>query len=54
MNENRDEKIFSSRDFHNDADLHHERRVRAVTVYDRVVEDMKNNPERREYYKKEI
>ena len=48
------EKIFSSRDFRNDADLHHERQVRAVTVYDRVVEDMKKHPERREYYKEEI
>lgn len=48
------EKIFSPSDFKNDADLHHERQIRAVTVYQRVIEDMHQHPERRTYYKKEI
>jgi len=48
------EKIFQSSDFHNDADLHYERQLRSVDVYNRVVCDMKLNPECREYYKNEI
>lgn len=48
------EKIFAASEFKNDADLHRQRQIRAVTVYDRVVTDMCNNPERREHYKQEI
>lgn len=48
------ERVFSSADFRNDADLHYERKNRAVAVYDRVVEDMRQHPERREHYKQEI
>ena len=48
------EKVFAAKDFRNDADLHHERQNRAVTVYNRVVEDMREHPERREYYKQEV
>ena len=46
-----DERIFDRRDFANDADLHHMRQQRAVEVYNRIVEDMRLHPERREYYK---
>ena len=48
------QRIFQAADFRNDADLHHERQNRAVSVYKRVVEDMRQNPDRREYYKQEI
>lgn len=46
-----DERIFDRRDFCNDADLHHMRQQRAVEVYNRIVEDMQQHPERRDYYK---
>ena len=46
-----DERIFDRRAFANDADLHHMRQQRAVEVYNRIVEDMRLHPERREYYK---
>ncbi len=51
---NGEERIFPHEDFKNDADLHHQRQLRAVEVYERVVQDMKEHPERRDYYKEQI
>ena len=48
------DRIFSPEEFQNDADLHYQRQLRAVEVYERVVEDMKQHPERRDYYKEQI
>mgnify|MGYP002552377560 CR=1 FL=1 len=48
------EKIFSRDMFHNDADLHRQRQLRAVEVYNRTVKDMDEHPERRDYYKQQI
>lgn len=48
------EKIFTQNSFNNDADLHRERALRAQDVYNRVLEDMRQNPDRREYYKQLI
>lgn len=45
------DRIFSRDMFRNDCDLHHQRALRAQHVYDRVVKDMKEHPERRDYYK---
>ncbi len=49
-----DERIFSKKEISHDADYHHMRELRAKEVYERVVEDISNNPERRSYYQKEI
>ncbi len=46
-----EERIFDRKDFCNDADLHHMRQQRAVEVYNRIVDDMRQNPKRRDYYK---
>lgn len=48
------DKIFSAAEFRNDADLHAARAERAVEVYNRVVADMKEHPERRDYYQNEV
>lgn len=48
------EKIFSREMFKGDCNLHHERQQRAITVYNRVLQDIKKNPERREYYKEQV
>lgn len=48
------DKIFNIDDFRNDADLHHARQMRAIDVYNHVVDDMKKNPARRDYYQREI
>lgn len=48
------QRIFERKDFRNDCDLHSCRQQRAIEVYNRVVEDMRQNPERREYYQSEI
>lgn len=45
------ERLFSRDMFNNDADLHSQRAERAKIVYQRVLEDMKQNPDRREYYR---
>lgn len=50
MGKSEHEKIFSSSDFKNDVDFHAARQERAITVYNRVVEDMKFHPERRSFY----
>ena len=46
-----EDKIFSRDLFRGDCDLHHERQMRAITVYERVTKDIEANPERRDYYK---
>lgn len=48
------DRIFSKSEFKNDADLHHERQNRAITVYNRVIADINQHPERRDFYKAEI
>ena len=45
------DKIFSRDMFKNDCDLHHQRALRAQYAYNRAVDDMQKNPERRDYYK---
>lgn len=49
-----DERIFNQEEFKYDADYHHMRELRCKDVYNRVVEDMKQNPERRAFYQSEI
>lgn len=49
-----EDKLFSRDRFDNDADLHNQRALRAQDVYNRVLEDMRLHPERREYYKQQI
>ena len=46
--------LLSKEQMNHDADLHHARALCAVDEYNRVVEDMKAHPDRREYYKKFI
>ena len=46
-----EDRVFSADNFDNDVNFHKQRELRAKDVYERVVEDMKNNPEGREYYK---
>lgn len=48
---NPEDRVFSADNFNNDVNFHKQRELRAKDVYERVVEDMKNNPESREYYK---
>ena len=48
------ERLFSAKEFDNDADLHSMRQQRALDVYNRVCEDMRKHPERREHYIEEI
>ena len=44
--------IFDKKKIKNsDADFHHERAMRAKDVYFRTIEDMREHPERRDYYK---
>lgn len=49
-----EQRIFEPKDFRNDCDLHSCRQQRAIEVYNRVVADMCQNPDRREYYQSEI
>lgn len=48
------ERLFPKEMFCNDADLHSQRAERAKIVYQRVLEDMKRNPDRRTYYEEYI
>lgn len=48
------ERLFPKEMFRNDADLHSQRAERAKIVYQRVLEDMKRNPDRRTYYEEYI
>lgn len=48
------DRIFSREEFANDADYHYMRELRCKEVYERTVADMKENPERREFYQSEI
>lgn len=48
---NPEDRVFSADDFKNDVNFHKQRELRAKDVYERVVADMQNNPESREYYK---
>lgn len=45
------ETLLSREQMHHDADLHHARAMCAVDEYNRVLEDININPERREFYK---
>ena len=45
------ETLLSKEQMNHDADLHHARAMCAIDEYKRVAEDMRINPERREYYK---
>ena len=49
-----DERIFNQEEFKYDADYHNMRELRCKDVYNRVVVDMKQNPERRAFYQSEI
>jgi len=46
--------LLSKSETRNDADLHHERALKAISVYEKTVEDMTKHPERRAYYQSEI
>ena len=46
--------LLSKAETRNDADLHHERALKAISVYEKTVEDMTLHPERRAYYQSEI
>ena len=46
--------LLDKTDLNNDADLHYERAECAKDVYSSVLKDMKENPDRREYYKSQI
>lgn len=48
------ERLFSRDMFNNDADLHSQRAERSKIVYQRVLEDIKQNPDRRTYYEEYI
>lgn len=48
------ERLINKEMLKNDADLHHQRQLRAIDVYNRTIHDMKEHPERREYYKEQI
>ena len=48
------ETLLSREQMHHDADLHHARAMCAVDEYNRVLEDININPERREIYKSYI
>lgn len=45
------ETLLSKEQMNHDADLHHARAICAIDEYKRVAEDMRINPERRDYYK---
>ena len=45
------ETLLSKEQMNHDADLHHARAMCAIDEYKRVAEDMRINPERREFYK---
>ena len=45
------ETLLSKEQMNHDADLHHARALCAIDEYKRVAEDMRINPERREFYK---
>lgn len=49
-----DERIFNQQEFKYDADYHYMRELRCKDVYNRVLEDMKQHPERRGFYQSEI
>lgn len=51
VDKNPDDRVFSADNFNNDVNFHKQRELRAKDVYERVVADMNNNPESREYYK---
>ena len=46
--------LLSKAETRNDADLHHERALKAISVYEKTLEDMEKHPERRAYYQSEI
>lgn len=46
--------LLSKAETQNDADLHHARAQKAISVYQKVVADMKENPTHRAYYQAEI
>ncbi len=48
------EYLLSKDETRNDADLHHERAKKAISVYNSVCDDMAAHPERRAYYQNEI
>ena len=48
------DRIFDRELFKNDADLHYMRELRAKDVYEQVRTDMRQNPERRDFYITEI
>lgn len=48
------EYLLSKDETRNDADLHHERAKKAISVYHSVCEDMAVHPEKRTYYQNEI
>ncbi|WP_028509520.1 hypothetical protein [Ruminococcus sp. NK3A76] len=45
------ETVLSKEQMNHDADLHHARALCAIDEYNRILADIKANPERREYYK---
>ncbi len=45
------ETLLSKEQMNHDADLHHARAMCAIDEYKRIAEDMRINPERREFYK---
>ena len=45
------ETLLSREQMHHDADLHHARALCAIDEYNRILADIKTNPERREFYK---
>lgn len=51
VGKNPEDRVFSTDNFNNDVNFHKQRELRAKDVYERVVADMQNNPESREYYK---
>jgi integrase len=49
-----DDYIFDRQLFRNDADLHHQRELRAKDLYQRICDDMQNNPCKRAEYQQMI
>lgn len=49
-----DERIFDKQELCNDADYHSMRELRCKEVYQRVINDMEKNPQRRIFYQREI
>lgn len=48
------DRIFDKKEFLTDADYHYMRELRCKDVYKRVVKDMQEHPERKEFYQSEI